>query len=185
MIPMTQANTSISLRRNDVVLAYTFLRVILGVNFFNHGFTRIGNIPGFVNGMVETFQDTFIPPFLVQINAFLVSPVELVFGLLLAIGLLTRLSLVVLLGLMFVLMYGVTLLQNWDAATSQLIYDALLCTLLAGLTFNDFSVDRWRQGRAAQEPVLESSGVLRFMPGFLRGRRRRSFSLGRSLRSHN
>ncbi len=144
---MAESNAPTSLRQPDLVLAYTFLRVIIGINYFNHGFTRIGNIPGFVSGMVETFQATFLPPFLVQINAFLVSPIELIFGLLLAIGLFTRLSLIVLLGLMVVLMYGVTLVQNWDAATSQLIYDALLGVLLAGLALNTLSVDRWWQRR--------------------------------------
>lgn len=32
------------LRRRDIILAYTFLRIVLGVNFFNHGFTRMGKL---------------------------------------------------------------------------------------------------------------------------------------------
>ena len=74
------------LRRSDVVLAYTFLRILLGVNFFNHGFTRMGNIPGFAQSMVDLFQDTFIPEALVRAPAFLVPIVELIAGGLLAGG---------------------------------------------------------------------------------------------------
>ncbi len=170
---MASSNSSPSLRQSDIVLAYTFLRVILGINFFNHGFTRIGNIPGFVDAMVGMFQETFIPTPLVQINAILVSPVELIFGLLLALGLFTRLSLIALLGLMVVLMYGVTLLQNWDAAGSQLVYDFLLCILLAGLRFNTFSLDGWWQRRQAATPEQQRETVkpLNFIPKLARQRR--------------
>ena len=47
---------AIWLRRRDIILAYTFLRIVLGVNFFNHGFTRMDNIPGFAQSMVDMFQ---------------------------------------------------------------------------------------------------------------------------------
>lgn len=173
---MSQSQPTLTLRRGDIVLAYTFLRVIIGINFFNHGFTRIGNISGFVSGMVSTFQDTFMPTFLVQIMAFLVSPIELIFGLLLLLGLFTRLSLIVLLCLMFVLMYGVTLLQNWDTAGGQLIYDLILCLLLAGLAYNDFSLDaRWRQraaGTAAASTAEVGSSTMPFTTPGRRPRRR-------------
>ena len=43
---------------------------------------------------------------------------------------------------MIVLMYGVTLIQNWDAAGSQLIYCLVLFILIAGNSFNTFSLDR-------------------------------------------
>lgn len=172
---MAQSPLQISLRRADVVLAYTFLRVIIGINYFNHGFTRIGNIPGFVNAMVERFQDTFIPIFLTQINAFLVPPVELVVGILLIIGLFTRWALVVCLCLMFVLMYGVTLIQAWDIAGSQLIYDLILCILLAGLSFNTFSVDAWwqrRQEKAESPSPATAHFPIQMMPALKRLRRR-------------
>ncbi|MBE9042170.1 DoxX family protein [Oscillatoriales cyanobacterium LEGE 11467] len=132
-----------SLRRRDIVLAYTLLRILLGVNYFNHGFTRMGNIPAFAQSMVDLFQNTFIPDPLVRGPAFLVPIIELIAGGLLAVGFATRASLVTLFGLMIMLTYGVTLIQNWDAASSQLIYCLVLFILLAGSTFNVFSVDRW------------------------------------------
>ena len=148
-----------SLRTSDIVAAYTLLRIIVGVNYFNHGFTRLGNIPGFVSGMVERFQDTFLPTFLVQINAFIVSPVELIVGILITIGLFTRSALIATLLLMVMLMYGATLIQSWDTAASQLIYDLILAILLAGLGYNTVSVDRWLQKRG-QTPAqaVQNSG---------------------------
>ncbi|PSO54171.1 MAG: hypothetical protein BRC40_08205 [Cyanobacteria bacterium QH_8_48_120] len=78
------------LRRTDAITAYTFLRVVFGVIFFNHGFTRIGNIPGFAESMVQMYQDTFVPAALVKVPAYLISPLELVVGLLLIVGGSTR-----------------------------------------------------------------------------------------------
>ena len=62
------------LRRTDAITAYTFLRVVFGVIFFNHGFTRIGNIPGFAESMVQMYQDTFVPAALVKVPAYLIRP---------------------------------------------------------------------------------------------------------------
>lgn len=129
-------------RRRDLVTAYTLLRIIIGVNYFNHGFVRIGNIPGFVNSMVETFQDTFVPEALVRAPAALVPIVELVAGLLITVGLATQAALITTFGLMIVLMYGVTLIQNWDAATSQLVYCLVLFILIAANSLNKVSLDQ-------------------------------------------
>ncbi len=130
------------LRRRDIKLAYTFLRIVLGVNFFNHGFTRIDNIPEFTQSMVDMFQDTFVPEVLVRVPAMLVPIVELIGGLFVTLGLATQAALTTLFSLMIVLMYGVTLIQNWDAASSQLIYCLVLFILIAGNNFNTFSLDR-------------------------------------------
>ncbi|NER82883.1 MAG: DoxX family protein [Leptolyngbya sp. SIO1D8] len=113
----------------------------MGINFFNHGFTRMGNIPGFMNAMAGAMAGAWMPEFLVRITAFLVSPVELIFGFLLIVGLFTRISLIVIFVLMAILMYGVTIVQNWDTASSQLIYNIVLFILLAGVGYNRFALD--------------------------------------------
>jgi len=130
------------LEQNNIVIAYALLRIIMGINYFNHGFTRIGNIPGFMNSMVAAMEEAWMPEFLVRINAALVPPAELVIGLLLILGLFTRGALIAGLILMAMLMYGVTVVQNWDAAASQLIYDVILFILLAGVGYNRISLDR-------------------------------------------
>ncbi|ACK70807.1 DoxX family protein [Gloeothece citriformis PCC 7424] len=141
------AESTAGLRRRDVVIAYTLLRIILGINFFNHGFTRIGNIPAFVNSMAEMFQDTFLPLFLVRFTSFFVPIIELIVGFLVIFGLATQVALITGFALMAILMYGVTLLQNWDTATSQLVYCLVFFILVAGNGFNILSVDWFIQRR--------------------------------------
>ncbi len=137
----------IGLRTRDIVIAYSFLRIIFGVNFFNHGFTRLGNIPGFAQSMVDLFKDTFMPAGLVYATGIFVPPVEFIIGVLLLLGLANRVALIIGFCLMLVLHYGVTLLQNWDAATSQLIYCLIFFVLLAGDRYNQFSLDAFIRHR--------------------------------------
>ncbi|MEM6611748.1 MAG: DoxX family protein [Cyanobacteria bacterium P01_C01_bin.72] len=144
---MPKNNTQINLKTRDVVAAYTFLRIVVGINYFNHGATRIFSLPGFINSMVTTMQDAWIPDFLVRINAALVPPVELIVGVLIAIGLSTRSALIACFVLMAILMYGVTIIQNWDVAGSQLIYNIVLFVLLAGVSFNRISLDAWLRNK--------------------------------------
>jgi thiosulfate dehydrogenase (quinone) large subunit len=57
-----QANsTDISLKPRDLAIAHLLLRLLIGVNFFNHGIVRIGNIPGFVEQTVKTLDGSYFP----------------------------------------------------------------------------------------------------------------------------
>ncbi|MEM9245159.1 MAG: DoxX family protein [Cyanobacteria bacterium P01_F01_bin.153] len=134
--PLTQ------LRRRDLVVAYTLLRILFGINFFNHGFVRLDSLPQFAQGMVEMFSETFVPEPLVYGPALLVPIVELIIGIGMILGLGTEISLVAGMILMMVLTYGVTLVENWSAASSQLIYCLVFTVLIAGRCFNDLSVDK-------------------------------------------
>ncbi|MDJ0742038.1 MAG: DoxX family protein [Xenococcaceae cyanobacterium MO_167.B27] len=145
--PHTKNQTNLGLKTRDIVAAYTLLRIVVGINYFNHGATRIFNIPGFMDAMVNTMQDSWIPEFLVRINAALVPPVELIVGALITIGLFTRGALIACFVLMIVLMYGVTIIQNWNVASSQLIYNIVLFILLAGVSFDRISIDAWLRHR--------------------------------------
>jgi len=131
----------LELRHTDVTLAYLLLRIIFGINFFNHGFTRIGNIGGFADSMVELFKDTAIPAALVRTVGAIVPPVELVIGILLILGFATRGALVAGFILMMILQGGVTILKQWDTASSQLIYCLIFGLLLATARWNQFSLD--------------------------------------------
>ena len=144
---MAEYRNNFGLKFKDIALAYLLLRVLIGVNYFNHGFTRIGNIPRFAEATVKQLANSYFPEFLVRINSYIVPPVELAVGVLITIGLLTRQALIVTLALMVMLMMGVTSVQNWDAATSQLIYGLILFILLAGSSFNIYSIDGWRKNR--------------------------------------
>ncbi|MBD2343104.1 DoxX family protein [Anabaena subtropica] len=172
---MNENRTHISLRQKDIAIAYLLLRILIGVNYFNHGFTRIGNIPGFVEATVKQLEASYFPEFLVRINSYLVPPVELIVGVLITIGLATRSSLIVTFVLMIILKLGVTSIQNWSAATSMISYGIVLFILLAGHGFNIYSLDYWRSKKQnrAESTASSEQGMLNFVMSKLSGKRRR------------
>lgn len=116
----------------DRALAFCLLRLLLGVNFFGHGFIRLlHGDAAFAAGMVHQLSATPLPaPF---VNAFgrAVPFVEIILGTLLILGLLTRPVLIA--GMLFLccLMLGVTLHEDWATAGGQLVYGLVFAALLA------------------------------------------------------
>ncbi len=143
---MNNIETPIFLKRQDVTLAYTLLRIVFGINFFVHGLVRIGNMGGFIQSMVERFQD-LAPSFVILPFAALTTPIELISGFLMIIGLQTRNAIIAGFVLMMPLMFGVCLLQEWDTASSQLIYCLVFFILLAGCSLNTISIDKILRNR--------------------------------------
>ncbi len=113
--------------------AYILLRVLTGLNFFGHGFSRIftgTHLPGFAQGMVKSMAGTPLPAGLVLVTGYAVPCVELVVGVLLLAGAGVRFALGLAFSLMFVLMFGITLKQDWNVAGQQLEYGLVLAVLL-------------------------------------------------------
>jgi thiosulfate dehydrogenase [quinone] large subunit len=155
---MTENKTQFGLKPRDIAIAYLLLRVLIGVNFFNRGVIRVGDIPGFVDYTVGELANSYFPEFLVRINSYLVPPVELVVGVLITVGLATRGALIATFVLMIILKLGVTSVENWGAAQSMLIYGIVLFILLAGSSFNIFSLDYWMRGRKTPVGASERQG---------------------------
>jgi thiosulfate dehydrogenase [quinone] large subunit len=115
--------------------AYLLLRLLTGIDFFMHGFARIftgTGLSGFAQGMVKSMATTPLPPALTLATGYAVPCVELLIGTLLILGLFTRTALTAAFLLMFVLMFGVTLKQDWATAGTQLLYGLILAALLFG-----------------------------------------------------
>jgi thiosulfate dehydrogenase [quinone] large subunit len=125
--------TSEALPTTEQHQAYVLLRVLTGVDFFMHGFARIftgTHLSGFAQGMVKSMATTPLPPSLALASGYIIPCVELFIGMLLLSGLFTRAALMLGLLLMCVLMFGVTLKQDWPTAGSQLLYGIVLAALL-------------------------------------------------------
>lgn len=117
----------------DQRLAYLLLRLITGLDFFGHGFARIftgTHLSGFAHWMVGDMAKSPLPPSLVLVAGYIVPCVELLIGILLLTGLLTRYALLLALLLMLVLMFGITMKQDWNVAGQQLLYGLVLALLL-------------------------------------------------------
>ena len=122
--------------------AYLLLRLITGLDFFMHGFARIftgTHLPGFAQGMVKSMASTPLPASLALASGYTIPCVELLIGTLLLLGLFTRAALTLALLLMLVLMFGIGLKQDWNIASSQLLYSLVLAILLYGRRHYDHS----------------------------------------------
>lgn len=117
------------------IWAYVLLRVLTGLDFFGHGFARIftgTHLAGFAHGMIKSMAGAPLPAGLVLATGYGVPCVELLIGVLLLLGAGVRYALVLAFLLMFVLMFGVTMKQDWNAAGSQLQYGLVLAILMFG-----------------------------------------------------
>jgi len=113
--------------------AYLLLRLVTGLDFFMHGFSRIftgAGLPGFAQSMVTSMANTQLLPSVVLATGYAIPCVELLIGTLLLLGLFTRASLTAALLLMLVLMFGIGLKQDWNVAGQQLLYALVLAILL-------------------------------------------------------
>ncbi|MBE9053860.1 DoxX family protein [Nostocales cyanobacterium LEGE 11386] len=172
---MSENRSHISIKPQDIAIAYLLLRILIGVNYFHLGFTRIvDGLPGFVERIVEQLEGSYFPEFLVRINSYLVPPVELSVGVLITIGLATRSALIATFILMIILKMGVTSVQNWAAATSMLSYAIVLFILLAGHGFNIYSLDHWRKRKqtSADSSMPNQQSQNNFFAKFDRKKRR-------------
>lgn len=119
----------------DQKAAYLLLRLIAGMNFFGHGFARIftgSHLTGFAQSMVGDMAKSPLPAPLVLATGYVVPCVELTIGILLLAGLATRFALVLAMLLILVLMFGITMKQEWNVAGQQLLYGLVLAVLLSG-----------------------------------------------------
>ena len=115
--------------------AYLLLRLLTGLDFFGHGFARIAtgaHLSGFAHGMVKSMAETPLPQALTLATGYAIPCVEVVVGALLLAGLWVRGALTGAFLLMLVLMFGVTLKQDWNAAAQQMVYGLVLAVLLFG-----------------------------------------------------
>jgi len=113
--------------------AYVLLRAFTGLDFFGHGFARIftgTHLVGFAQGMVKSMSTSPLPPSLTLAAGYAIPILEVIIGTLLLLGLFTRFALTAAFLLMFVLMFGVTMKQDWNAAGQQMLYGLILAILL-------------------------------------------------------
>lgn len=126
-------------------IAYVLLRALTGLDFFGHGYARIFTgsfLPGFAQSMQQGMAKAPLAPGLVLATGYVVPCVELTIGVLLLLGVLTRWTLIAAFLLMFVLMFGVTMKQDWNVAGQQLMYGLVLFVLLFLRTRYDCSWPR-------------------------------------------
>ena len=122
-------------------LPYLLLRLLLGMSFFGHGLVRLPKLAKFSEWMVQSFSKSMLPEALVIPFSYVLPVAELLTGILLLAGLFTRAGLVAAAAIMLALIFGSSMIEEWNAIPSQLIHGAIAVYLLNHIEANNLSVD--------------------------------------------
>jgi len=125
----------------DKKWAYLLGRLAIGLSFLGHGLVRLPKLAGFSHWMVGQFSRSYLPDALVVPFSYILPVAELVAGLMILMGLFTRQGLLLAGAVSLMLIFGTTLIENWEALPSQLIHVAFLSVLLVYLPYNSYAVD--------------------------------------------
>lgn len=124
------------------VLGYTLFRLFMGLNMFMHGAVRVGeNYSKFIAWTQGLFAETWLPSWLVTAEAALIPIVELTIGVCLIVGFKTRWVVILGVGLMMSLVFGMNVLQDWELVNRHLIYALAFYALMHNMEYNKFSLD--------------------------------------------
>jgi len=111
-------------------LAYFLARITLGINFFIHGLVRLPKLESFANGVVKGFENTMLPEILVLPVAYAIPVVELILGLFLILGIITKKTLIGAAILIIFLIAGSAFKEDWGAVGTQMLYALYIFFLL-------------------------------------------------------
>ena len=125
------------------VLAYTTLRLAIGMSMLIHGLDRAVAFHQFAEKTAKMFADSWLPRFAVVGFTYTVPPVELTIGMLVLFGLFTRTGLLMGGLWMVALIFGSTLIEQFDIVGIQLLYSLVFSALLYYHDANQISVDRY------------------------------------------
>ncbi|GAA3955437.1 DoxX family membrane protein [Chitinophaga oryziterrae] len=125
------------------ITTFLILRLAIGASMFGHGLVRLPKLAKFSAWMTGSFEKSMIPTALVEPFSYALPVAEFLIGLLLILGLFTRVSLIGGGVVMILLIFGTAMIENWDAIPSQLIHAAFFAVLLNYVgTYNGYSLDK-------------------------------------------
>jgi len=145
VMPVMQIEIRLYLRKLTLMkneeFSYLLARLPIGMSFFGHGLARLPKLEAFSHWMANLFSKTFLPETLVLAFGYILPILELIIGILILIGLFTRSG--ILLGLIVILMliFGSSLIEQWENVFIQVVYGAYLVVLYRYLYYNRASFD--------------------------------------------
>lgn len=126
-------------------LPYLFLRLLVGTSLFGHGLVRLPKLDAFSTWMLGRFHQSMLPETIVKPFSYALPFAELVIGFLLLVGMFTHTALVAGCGVMVLLIFGSSLIEDWGAIPAQLIHGLILVILLQYIEANNYSIDSKRK----------------------------------------
>ena len=130
------------LKLTNPELAFVLGRLLLGVNFLTHFLVRLPKLAGFKAGLLKQFAATPLPAPLVEIFATVLPFAEGGIGVLLLLGLFTRPALAAAMLVMTSLVFGSSLLEQWDTVGTQMLYGFFIFALILHGQYNRLCLDR-------------------------------------------
>ena len=127
---------------SPLVIGYTLLRLAMGMSMLIHGLGRLLKYSAFVDATVKQFAHSALPALVVTAFAQITPPVETVIGLLVLFGFRSWLGLAAGGLWMIPLIFGSTLVENYNIVAVQLLYSLICCYLLQHVDQNELSMDR-------------------------------------------
>ncbi|HZE83140.1 MAG TPA: DoxX family membrane protein [Puia sp.] len=129
-------------RMKSEPVAYLLARLPIAMSMLGHGLIRLTKIQAFSQEMSNEFSKSFLPDVLVVPFSFLLPYVELFIGILLLLGLFTRWAAIFGAVTMIVLIFGSSILEQWNNIFIQLIYGAYFALLFRYAGYDYYSLDR-------------------------------------------
>jgi thiosulfate dehydrogenase [quinone] large subunit len=120
---------------------YLVLRFAVAASMLGHGLVRLPKLTAFSNWMVTQFEKSMLPGIAVRIFSYCLPFVEFCIGLLLILGLFTRIASAAGGLLMVLLLFGSAMIENWEILPSQLIHAAFFAALLYNIAYNGYALD--------------------------------------------
>lgn len=122
-------------------ITFLLLRLAIATSMLGHGLVRLPKLAGFSAWMTTSFEKSMLPEALVLPFSYALPILEFLVGLLLFIGLFTKQALIAGSILMIALIFGSSMIENWEAIPSQLIHVAFFALLLEFTKHNSWAID--------------------------------------------
>jgi thiosulfate dehydrogenase [quinone] large subunit len=121
--------------------SFLLLRLAIAISMFGHGLVRLPKLATFSNWMVGSFENSMLPKIIVTPFSYILPIAEFAIGLFLLLGIFTKPSLVAGAIVMLILLFGTSMIENWEAIPSQLIHIAFFALLLHFADYNSWAIN--------------------------------------------
>lgn len=130
--------------KSNATVAYVIVRLSFGLAMLMHGLARcIAGIDKYAKPTIAGFDNVALPHTLVVFAVYAIPCAELLIGIFILLGFLTRMGILGSAALMLLLIFGTSMEQNWAVLAIQLTYVLIVAVLYLGLDFNGFCVDAY------------------------------------------
>ena len=106
---------------------YLLARLPIAMSMFGHGLERLPKLQSFSSHLVGQFSKSIISLALATPFSYILPFLELLTGMLLLLGFFTRFSCILGVLIMLALIFGSSMLEQWENVFTQIIYGANIC----------------------------------------------------------